>query len=63
MPAIKQLMVAIDFHNMFFFFYGSQWLLSTIWLSTFFKISLVQQKIETHTGLEQHMGEYIPLAG
>jgi len=38
-------------------YYGSQWL-PTLWLPTFLKKILfcVQQKKETHTGLEQHEG-------
>ncbi len=47
MLVAKHLMVAID----------SQWLPSNVWLPTFFKISCVQQKKETHTGLEQVWGE------
>ncbi len=35
---------------------GSQWLPVTVWLPTFFKISS-SQKNETHTGLEQLVGE------
>ncbi len=36
---IKQLIVAIDFHCIISPYYRSQWLPSTIWLPTFFKIS------------------------
>jgi len=36
---------------------GSQRLPSTIWSPSFFEISHVQKKNETHTGLEQLKGE------
>ncbi len=35
----KQLTVAIDLHCIFSPYYGSQWILSTVWLLTFFKMS------------------------
>jgi len=55
MPVTKQLMVPTDFISIFVLYYGSQWGPSTLWLP----ISLqniffcVQNKKETHTGLEQ----------
>ncbi len=33
--------------------YGSQWGPATVWLPTFFKIKIVQQKKATHLGLKQ----------
>ncbi len=54
-------MVAIDFHSRPIFFFpcnGSQWLLSVVWLPTFFKtLFCAQQNKETHIGLEQLEGE------
>ncbi len=45
---VVHLMVAIDFH-IFFPYYESQWLPSTVWLTTFFKIYFfVHQKTKTH---------------
>jgi len=29
----------IDFHSIFFFYYGSQWCQTTVWFQSFFKIS------------------------
>ncbi len=45
MQIAEQLTVAIDFSNMEKI-YGSQWLPSTAWLPTFFKISFFNQKIK-----------------
>ncbi len=39
MLVTKQLLVAIDFHSIFFPYYGSQWLPSIVRLPTFFKTS------------------------
>ncbi len=45
----------------FFSYYGSQWCPKTVWLQTFFKISLfkisVRQNKEIHKGLELLEGE------
>jgi len=40
-------------------YYGSQWVPSTVWIPTFFKISsfVFHRKKEIHTGLEQYDGE------
>ncbi len=60
MLVIKQLMVLTDFTLVFFPYYGSQWLPSTVQLHTFFKIIFfcVQQRKEIHTGLKQHEVNY-----
>jgi len=59
----RQLTVDIDFHSRKTTNYVSQWLPSTVWwLPTFFNIYIffcVQQKKETHTGLEHLEGEKI----
>ncbi len=39
MLVTKQLMVALDFHSIFFSYYGCQWLPSSVWAPTFFKTS------------------------
>ncbi len=41
----KQLTVAIDLHSIFPPYYGSQWIPSTVWLLTFFKMSSFVLKI------------------
>jgi len=53
MLVTKQFLVPIDFHCIFFPYYGSQWGPATIWLPTFFKKCCVQQKTEFDAGLEQ----------
>ncbi len=41
-------------------FYGSQYLLSTVWLPTFFQITFVfSRKKETHAGLDGHKFEQL----
>ena len=40
MSVTKQLMDLIDFHSRKKMYYGSQWLQLTVWLLTFFKISI-----------------------
>ncbi len=35
----EQFWGTIDFHSIFFSYYGSQWCPKTAWLQTFFKIS------------------------
>ncbi len=48
---MKQLMVAIDFHGIFFPYYGSQWLPSTDLVTNILKniFFCVQQKKNSHT--------------
>jgi len=44
----------IDFHSIFFFYYGSQWYVPIVLQNIFL---CVQQKKETYTGLQQLEGE------
>ncbi len=51
---IKYLTVVLDFHSIYFSYFESHWLPSTVWLPTLFKISsFVLNRRKTRTGLEQ----------
>ncbi len=55
----KQFLVPTDFLGTFFPSYGNQWLPRIVWLSVIFMMFFyVQQKKQTHTGLEQLQGEF-----
>ncbi len=51
----KRFLVFIDFHSIFFTYYGNQWLPETHILQNI--LFFVQQKKESHAGLEQLEGE------
>jgi len=55
----KQLMDPIDFHSIFFSYYGSQWGPSNVWLPTCFKISsfVLNRRKKLLQVLEQLEGE------
>ncbi len=58
MLVIKQLMVPIDFHSIYFSTMEVNWERQLFGSSKFFQIFFcVQHMKETYTGLEQHKGE------
>ncbi len=50
--------VAIDFHNIFFPYYGNQWLPSTVWLGKKYFSQIQGMKIPFTSTLPDHISSY-----